>query len=164
MKKRIKYLITFLVLIFGLFLTGCKEELEFLKGTWYCDNQITLNFTELIEYKHGDLKWWAICGGQKDNNSTCFLNNSVFFCLMGRDISETFMYKYYAYNVVYEIGAIERIDELYFNMKDGELNGIYRTDEKFGWSELVEFTGVIDNNFSEEDDTKAIQRPKKRSY
>ena len=107
MKKRISKLVIGLVLIFGLFLTGCKEELELLKGTWYCDNQITLNFTELIEYKHGDLKWWAIYGGQIDNNSTCFLNNSVFFCLMGRDISETFMYKYYTYNVVQKVGLLE---------------------------------------------------------
>jgi len=149
MKKRISKLVIGLVLIFGLFLTGCKEELELLKGTWYCDNQITLNFTELIEYKHGDLKWWAIYGGQIDNNSTCFLNNSVFFCLMGRDISETFMYKYYTYNVVQKVGLLENFrdlgiieitNELYFNIKDGELNGIYRTDENFGWGEFYGFT------------------------
>jgi len=75
-------------------------------------------------------------------SSVCFINNSAFFCLLGKDISETFMYKYYAYQTVEKSGSIESISELYFNMKDGELEGIYRTDDMFGWSEFAEFAGI----------------------
>ena len=52
------------------------------------------------------------------------------------------MYKYYAYQTVEKSGSIESISELYFNMKDGELEGIYRTDDMFGWSEFAEFAGI----------------------
>ena len=137
-----KKFIAFLIICLS-FLIGCKEELKLLEGTWICDNQITLNFTEYVEYKHGNLKWCALYGERIEDNysyiSTCYMNNPLFFSLIGNDISETCRYKYYAYCTVQKNGVVERIDELYFNLNNYNLEGIYRTDDMFGWSDFEDF-------------------------
>jgi len=140
-----KKFIAFLIICLS-FLIGCKEELKLLEGTWICDNQITLNFTEYVEYKHGNLKWCALYGEEKEDNfinsSTCFLNNPLLFSLIGKDISETCGYKYYAYSTTQKNGVLKRINELYFNLNDKNLEGICRTDNMLGWSEFKEFEAL----------------------